>query len=82
MRPEIKAGLKHIPLGFLVCILCYAHWALAAIFAASFLVYELNEDLHLSDKAYRDIRGFLIGVGIGGITMIILISRGIVARVW
>ena len=77
MKPLLKVGegelkrlLLHIPLGLLVCLLCYVHWALALAFVISFLYYELNQDMHLSDDAFKDIKGFLYGLGIGGIIML------------
>lgn len=70
----MKTILLHIPLGLLTCVLCYAHWVLAVILAVGFYIYELNEDWHISDNAYKDIKGFLWGIGIGGIIMIILKS--------
>ena len=67
---ELCRVLLHIPLGLLVCLLCYVHWALALAFVISFLYYELNQDMHLSDDAFKDIKGFLYGLGIGGIIML------------
>jgi len=67
---ELCRVLLHIPLGLLVCLLCYVHWALALAFVISFLYYELNQDMHLSDDAFKDIKGFLYELGIGGIIML------------
>ena len=69
---EVNRVLLHIPLGLLVCLLCYVHWALALIFATGFYIYEMNEDWHISDCAYKDIKGFLWGAFLGGIALFIL----------
>jgi len=66
-KDELGKVLLHIPLGLLVCLLCYVHWALALAFMISFLYYELNQDMHLSDEAFKDIKGFCWGLGAGGL---------------
>lgn len=62
--------LVHIPLGLLTCLLSFVSWWLAGIFAVSFLCYELVEETAISDKSYHDIRGYLIGLVIGGVVML------------
>ena len=34
-------------------------------FTAAFLVYELNQDRHEEDEAFKDIYGFMAGMAIG-----------------
>lgn len=71
-KDELYRVLLHIPVGLLTCLLCYVHWGLAIAFTVSFLYYELSQDMHLSDQAFKDIKGFCWGLGIGGITLFIL----------
>ena len=55
----------HLPLGVLTMVMgiLIAGWA-AGIFAVGFIIYETNEDWHLKDGAWIDIKGFLWGCGI------------------
>ena len=77
-RDELYRVLLHIPVGLLTCLLCYVHWGLALIFTGGFLVYEVNEDRHLSDQAWKDLKGFCWGLGIGGCVMLGLKLGGII----
>lgn len=45
--------------------------ALALIWSVAFLIYELNSDRHKSDGAWRDIYGFLVGLLLGGILIVL-----------
>lgn len=47
--------------GFWLCVIPWAGWRMIDLF----LVYELNEEANLKDGAYRDIRGFELGVNLG-----------------
>jgi len=76
-KDELRRVLLHIPIGLLTCLLCFVHWILALAFVISFLYYELNQDMHLSDQAFKDIKGLLYGIGIGGVVMFILKIGGI-----
>ncbi|GAI73560.1 unnamed protein product, partial [marine sediment metagenome] len=49
----------------------YVHWGFAICFTGAFLLYEFNQDMHLKDGAYLDIKGFLYGLAIGGIVIFI-----------
>jgi len=44
---------------------------LAPILAVMFIVYELDEDWHISDQAYRDILDYMIGLSIASIIRIV-----------
>ena len=35
------------------------------VFAAVWCLYEINEDMHINDQAWKDIVGFLLGLPIG-----------------
>jgi len=45
---------------------------LGLIMAIVFLVYELNEDWYIKDKAYRDIRAYLVGLFITAILLLVV----------
>lgn len=78
-RKELTRVLIHMPLGILVCLLgIYVGWWLAVIFAMGFGVYELNQDLHISDGAFTDLKGFLWGIAIGGIAIVVLKLTGVI----
>jgi len=77
LREELRRVLLHIPVGLLACLLGYTAWWLAVMFTIGFLYYELNEDMHLSDHAFMDIKGFLWGIGIGGLIIFGLKLGGI-----
>ena len=44
----------------------------SALFVVLFLVYEMNEDWHISDEAFVDICEFMIGMFVGSIIGIII----------
>lgn len=66
-KKELGRVLLHLPLGLLVCLLGYTAWWLALIFTTGFVIYELDQDWKIGDDAYKDIKGWLYGVGIGGL---------------
>jgi len=43
--------------------------AIGLVLAYGFFKYELNEDRHEKDKAFKDIMGFLIGLALFGIAL-------------
>jgi len=76
---ELKRVLLHIPLGLLTVLFgYYIGWWLAVIFAVGFLVYEVDEDWHISDEAYKDVKGFIWGLGIMGVVVFGLKLGGII----
>lgn len=73
-KDELYRVLLHIPVGLLTCLLCYVHWGLALAFTISFLYYELDQ----GGEAFKDIKGFCWGLGIGGCVMLGLKLGGII----
>jgi hypothetical protein len=49
----------------------WVSWAAAWIIMLGFIVYELDQDWHIKDKAYRDLLGFLIGAYLAGVGLVI-----------
>ena len=37
-----------------------------------FILYEVTEDQEINDQAYRDIQGFVIGLGVGAVVQVLL----------
>ena len=44
----------------------------AILLFAGFILYEVTEDEEINDQAYRDIQGFVIGLGVGAIAQVLL----------
>ena len=52
----------HLIGGFIDGLLFPIHPVYATVIAMMFVIYELNEDKHIHDGAYRDIVWFLVGL--------------------
>jgi len=50
---------------------------IAVLFVSSFIYYEQNEDGHLSDEAWKDVKGLIWGLGISGMIIFGLRLGGI-----
>jgi len=74
---DVGRVLLHLPLGILTCALWYVDWPLAIIFAAGFIIYEKEQDKYVVDQAWKDIKGFLWGLGITGVVLFVLKLLGI-----
>ncbi len=60
---DIVTGVGHFVGGVLTALAAYfLSPALAAIMFACFIIYEIDEDWHIKDKAYRDIRVYAVGL--------------------
>ena len=68
---SLKGLLLHIPVGMFQVFCAWLNPALAIAFLVGFMVYEVNEDWHLKDRAYYDIRGYLWGIVLGAIGLAI-----------
>ena len=51
----------HLSAGIITALAIIEHPIMATIATLLFLIYELDEDWHLSDKAFKDILEFAIG---------------------
>lgn len=51
--------------GFMVALVALVSPALSVLMFTGFIIYELDEEWHIKDKSYADIREMLIGMGIG-----------------
>ena len=60
---NIVTGVGHFVGGVLTALAaCLLNPALAAVMFACFIIYELDEDWHIKDKAYRDIKVYAVGL--------------------
>jgi len=65
--------LLHIPVGIICAVLCMTGYKIvAAFFFLGFALYELNEDSHLKDNAWKDLFGFLVGLPIAPIALLLV----------
>ena len=78
----------HIPVGLVISWLVFL-WPLdvsshvlwgarltAVLLFAGFILYEVTEDWRINDQAYRDIQGFVIGLGVGAVVQVLLAAFG------
>ena len=64
--------IAHVVLGVIVAyIAVLLSPALAWLITTVFIIYELDEDWHLSDKAFQDIREFLIGLSVAATILLL-----------
>ena len=83
LPPCLPCKLAHYLWGLLIAIEAHVSPTLAWIMFAGFIVYELDEDWHIRDGAYRDIREMLIGMGIGAVaTMMVKTLEAILSIVF
>lgn len=68
----LQRALLHFPVGVFAAFLTHWETAIGAVFAVSFLVYEVIEDWRIHDKSYLDIYGYLFGLGVAGAVIAIL----------
>jgi hypothetical protein len=67
MGDNLKRVFIHIPVGLLCAFMTTREISgivASIIFAWFFKIYELNEDRYCSDQAWKDIAGFLWGIGL------------------
>lgn len=47
-------------------------WVFGIVLTILFLVYEVDEDWHISDEAFIDIREYIVGFIVGGIVGLLI----------
>jgi len=55
------SDLSHVGAGIIVGLIAFVKPVLAVLATILFIIYELDEDWHLHDKAYKDIFEFALG---------------------
>ncbi len=69
-KDEWERVLMHIPVGMLTVVLgFFVAWWLGPLFGIGFLIYEVDEDWHLRNGAWKDIKGWLWGLAILGLIL-------------
>jgi len=69
-KDELKRVLMHIPVGMLTVVLgFFGAWWLGVLFGVGFWVYEVDEDWHIRNGAWYDIKGWLWGLTILGLIL-------------
>ena len=58
---QLLYDLAHIVSGFITGLLFQVNPLLAAFLLAVFLIYQFDEDWHIEDQAWRDIREYAVG---------------------
>jgi hypothetical protein len=66
--------LAHTLLGVLIIVLTKVNPLASILLFISFIIYELDEDWHISDQAYQDILELLVGMVISSIVYLLYIS--------
>lgn len=66
--------LLHVPIGAFNAWLFWHVPQVGVIFFVGFLIYELNEDWRIRDQAWRDIKGYLWGLAIAAVFLILLLG--------
>lgn len=64
--------LVHIPVGIFQVFCGWLNPVAGIAFLVAFMMYELNEDWHISDQAWLDIRGYLWGIAMGSIGLFLV----------
>lgn len=60
-------SLAHVFGGLLTALVSIHNPVLAVLMALTFIIYELDEDWHISDEAFKDIKEFIYGLFIGAL---------------
>jgi hypothetical protein len=63
--------VAHVGFGLLTSICSIVSPILSIINTICFIIYELDEEWNLSDKAYEEIMEYMLGLGIGEIILLI-----------
>jgi len=72
MKRNILTFLSHFFSGVITTLAIFVNPVLAIILFLTFIIYELNEDWRLSDKAFIDIRQFGYGAFLTSVILIVL----------
>jgi len=63
-------SLAHFLGGALTALTTVKFPVLGSIMVVLFIIYEVNEDWHLSNKAFKDILEFMVGVYVSATAML------------
>lgn len=68
-KQDIIRAALHFPVGMFTAWLGTINPVVCAVFGAGFLVYEALEDWRIKDLSYKDVFGYLIGIGAGSVIL-------------
>jgi len=63
--------LIHLPVGTFNAWLISESPATGSIFFVAFIVYQLDECLHIKDQAWKDLKGYLWGFAIAALFLLL-----------
>ena len=69
---SLNSVLLHIPVGLANVGICLFSGCLAVLFGVGFIFYELRESKVIQDKGYPELQGWLWGIGILAIILLIV----------
>lgn len=64
-KSDIARAALHFPVGIFTAWLGTFTPIVTIVFGLGFLVYETIEDWRIKDRSYKDVFGYLIGIGVG-----------------
>ncbi len=64
--------LIHFIAGFLTALTTYYNNMLSILLFIIFIIYELDEDWHLSDQAFKDILEYAVGLYAAAIILLVV----------
>lgn len=68
------ATLAHVVFGLISVLSVMIHPILPILTSLLFIIYELDEEWHLDDEAYDELKEYMVGVTIGIAIMLIRIN--------
>lgn len=69
---DMRRALIHFPVGIITIWSGEAGLIYPFVLLAGFIIYELNEDMHVKDKAFLDIAGFIAGTWVAAVSLLAL----------
>jgi len=66
---RLLSRLAHVAFGILAAL---SDWYLTLAMTVAFVIYELDEDWHISDEAYHDLLDYMVGLSIGALSLLAL----------
>ena len=77
-QEDLGRVLLHIPVGLVMGFSYFAHWVFPIVLVYLFWQYEKNEDRHINDGAWKDIKGAIWGAAIVSVVVAILRLTGVI----
>jgi len=78
MIPELLTKIGHAAFGFLCALAALVNPTLTVVGFLLFVLYELDEEFHLSDEAYEELREYGYGLAVALFFLLLLRFIGVV----